>query len=173
MKNLLKRMGPLLVPFIMLLTGLLIGHLTGVFWSGQFLRGKGGGFMLMRPSSSFMEVYMHLNSPNPFARTGAYYSLAGLEVMEREDLIRRYREERYTVLKRTILWTLGERMEKGSYADLCFTLVEARGADEIRLILTTLRDRYPCSFPEMLEKRKGKLPDPDKPGIKVRVTDCP
>jgi hypothetical protein len=173
MKDLLKERANLLVPAVLLIIGLVLGHLAGMFWSGRFMRGQGGGFMVMRPSTSFMDIYMHLNSPNPFARTGAYYSLAHLDVMDREDLLTRYREERFPVLKRAILWSLGERMEKETYADLCFSLLEGREPPEVRLVLSTLRDRYPCSFPGMLEKRKDKLPDPGRPGIKVHITDCP
>ncbi len=69
--------------------------------------------LLSRPVSQFYDMYVLINSGNPFSRISGYYSLMDNNMIDEQFLLDRYRKEEIFAIRRTILWVLGFSHDTG------------------------------------------------------------
>lgn len=129
----------------------LIGYRAGRLAGGRMLAGivmRESSFPLLisRPVTQFYDLYVLINSGNPFSRISGYYLLLDNNMIDEVFLLERYRKEELFAIRRTILWILGFSQDAGvvlrDYAALYNESDEPMKKEILALMKRKDRDYY-------------------------------
>ena len=103
----LKKAATLVLFPVLILMGFIMGRFFGKgFVTNLILKDSMFPLLLSRPVNQFYDMYILINSRNPYSRLSGYYSLIDNKMINNQFLMERYQNEENYVTKRTILWIL-------------------------------------------------------------------
>jgi hypothetical protein len=92
---------------VLIITGIIMGRFIGNrFVASMVLKNSTLPLLFTRPVNQFYDMYVLMNSGNPYSRLSGYYSLIDNKMINNEFLMERYQKEENFAIKRTILWIL-------------------------------------------------------------------
>jgi hypothetical protein len=92
---------------VLILMGFIAGRFVGKgLVTNLILKDSMFPLLLSRPVNQFYDMYILINSRNPYTRLSGYYSLIDNKMINNQFLMERYQNEENYVIKRTILWIL-------------------------------------------------------------------
>ena len=157
----LKKAATLALFPVLILVGFIAGRFVGRgLVTSLILKNSMFPLLLSRPVNQFYDMYLLINSANPYSRLSGYYSLVDNKMINNQFLMERFQKEENYVIKRTILWILSFSEDTDSVLKFYSSIFDTNDilSKDILVCMKRVNREYYTKFIEIHKIQRKLLP---------------